>query len=157
ESRRRAPREAPDLDAVDARRACRQLLEPGQDPKQGALAGAARAEDDDDLARLDGQRQTLQGHGPAGGRLEDAEGVVRLDRGRHSRLQFARGGRSWAKARRVASSTVTTRTATRIAAAVSPTPHAGTRRSGGSGTVFAADTCTSATTRRDRTSPRITP
>src|SRR5581483_562656 len=157
EGGRCAPRQPPDLDAVDARRPGRELLEACQDAEQRALARAARPEDDHDLARRDGQRQALQRDRAAGLGLEDAERVVGLDGRRHSRLQLARGGKSCANARRVVSSTSATRTTRRTAAAARPIPQAGTSRSGGSGTASAAETCTSATASCDSTSPRPIP
>src|SRR5581483_11235066 len=148
EGGRCAPRQPPDLDAVDARRPGRELLEACQDAEQRALARAARPEDDHDLARRDGQRHALQRDRAAGLGLEDAERVVGLDGRRHARLQLARG---------VVTSTSATRTRRRRAAAARPIPQAGTSRSGGSGTASAAETCTSATASCDSTSPRPIP
>src|SRR5262249_16441315 len=58
---------------------------PGQDPKQRRLAGAARAEDDEDLVVAHGQRQPLERcRVPAGG-LVDPEQVTGVDgRRRHA-------------------------------------------------------------------------
>ena len=52
--------ERPDVDAGDANRARRRAVETGHDPEQRRLAGAARAEDDAELAPLDRKAEALQ-------------------------------------------------------------------------------------------------
>ena len=94
--------ERPDVDAGDANRARRRAVEAGDDPEQRRLAGAARAEDDAELAVLDGEAQALQrGDAPVRGGV-DAEDVLDLDERGHSSTS-ARAGAGAENARRVAS------------------------------------------------------
>src|SRR5690349_17191621 len=85
----------------------RERLETGDRAQHRRLAGTARAEHGDDLPGLDAERQAPQSDCRPTWRGVDPEGVVNLDRGRHSRLHEARRGVSPANARRALSSAAT--------------------------------------------------
>ncbi len=135
EPRQRARAEAPDVGAEHAGRSRGQRVEPRGHAQERRLPGAARPEHDDDLALLDPQGQTLQGDGRPTGRAMDAERVVKVDRGAHSRLQDARSGR---EPRKAASDVPSATAIATRATAARPRParsQAGSKRSGGSGTL----------------------
>jgi hypothetical protein len=103
-------------------------LETREHAQQGRLAGAARAEHDDDLARLDREVQPLQGDAAAGRGLVDAEGVPDLD---HSRLQIARSGESPRKVHLAVSSTMSAAATTSAPRPAAAAIQAASKRSGG--------------------------
>ena len=92
--------EGSDVDAGDADRARRCAVETGDDPQQRRLAGAARPEDDAELALLDGQGQPLQGGDAAVRGGIDPEDILDLDEGGHSTLLIREPRRERAPARR---------------------------------------------------------
>ena len=65
--------------AEDAHRARRRPVEPGEDAQQRALAGAARPEDDEQLAERDVERQALQRDRRSLRRRVEPEEIARLD------------------------------------------------------------------------------
>ena len=91
-----------EVDAGDADRARRGPVEPGHDPDERRLAGAAGAEHDADLALTDVQGQPLEGCDAALGARVDAEDVADSDDRRHSIASTRPGAPSFGKAPRVA-------------------------------------------------------
>ena len=74
-----ARRSLRDVLAVDADDAGRRAVEPGEQPQQRRLAGAARAEDREHLAVLDAEREPLQRRRVSLRRRVHAEDVLQLD------------------------------------------------------------------------------
>ena len=74
----RARRELRDVAAVDADRAPRHLLEPGEHPEQGGLPATGRADEHEKLAALDLEGDVVDGHHVA---AEDLGDVLEHDLG----------------------------------------------------------------------------
>ena len=79
-----AAAQAAQVDARDANPSRRGPVEPGEDPEQRRLAGAARSEHGDDLAFVHREAEPLERGGRPLVRGVDAEDVLDLDSGRHA-------------------------------------------------------------------------
>src|SRR5581483_4130157 len=148
-----ARRQLAEILAEHAHGAGRRPLEAGEEPQQGRLSGAARAEDRHDLALAHGEREALQRCGVALRRRVHAEHVPKLDR-----AHAASAARSSARPPSlVAPPTRRTARSAYAATAAASSGRSTTRWSGGSG--FAADavTATSESTSRERTAPVAIP
>src|SRR6266536_62033 len=157
EPRRRAWAETPDVGSENAGGAGRQRVKPRDRAEKRRLPRAARPERHDDLALRDLQRQPLERDRRPPGRAMDAKRVPNVDRRAHSRLHDARSGRAARKARSDVPSTTRRAMTARTRIPRPETSQAGSKRKGGSGTAFVAETRTSETTSCARRAPSPVP